>query len=399
VSGRDGTWEGAKIDEKIGRDRGLRILLTHPFCWPSVRRGAERFLAGLSNHLAQHGHEVTVLSTEPGPGSTSICEGVIYIRRPQPNNFILNAIGITPETQFIGTCFRYLLRDGARYDIIGSILYSDSIAAALSWPFHRTPYVMHITGFPYRRWLRRRPWDTLLMILAVKFAKRVAVHTRQCHQLLMHLFGVEGYVLPPPTDTSKFVLQRGRDIKAPRLLAAGAFSERRKGAHILVKAFELVKRQWPTAVLQFSGAVSDRTQTELLSLIPTSLHSDVLFSGTGSLEDLPLLYGQAAVTILPAVGEAFGMVLAESLACGTPVVGCRDGGIPEIIEEGVGYLFEPGGTRHAPGNFEALAEAILKTLDLYRDPDLALRCRESGMRFSWDRYGPAYEAFYSWPCR
>jgi glycosyltransferase involved in cell wall biosynthesis len=232
------------------------------------------------------------------------------------------------------------------------------------------------------------------MILAVRFAERVAVHTRQCHRLLADLFQVEGYVLPPPTDSNRFALKVGRDLAGPRLLAAGAFSERRKGAHILMKAFAIVKRAQPRAVLQFSGAVASQTQAELLSLVPEALHRDVLFTGAGKVDDLPSIYGQAAVTILPSVREAFGMVLAESLACGTPVVGSRDGGIPEIVEDGVGFLFEPGGTRHAPANFEGLADAILKTLDLYSDPNLAIRCRESGMRFSWCRYGTEYERFY-----
>ncbi|MBS1857793.1 MAG: glycosyltransferase family 4 protein [Acidobacteria bacterium] len=373
----------------------MKILITHPFCWPWVRRGAERYLAELSGHLARRGHEVTVLSTEPGPGSTSVSDGVTYIKRPQPRSRLLTAVGIPPETQFIGTCFRHLLRSRGRYDVVGAMLYSDSIGAMLSWPFHRIPCVVHITGFPYRRWLRRRPLDTLTMIVAVRFARRVAVHTRQSLQLLSELFGVDGYLLPPPTDTSRFTLRTERDLGSPILLAAGAFSERRKGGRILVKAFELVKRCRPTAILQFSGSVGAPMQRELLGLVPPALHRDILFTGTGKPEDLPSVYGRAAVTILPAVREAFGMVLAESLACGTPVVGGRDGGIPEIVEDGVGYLFDPGGTRREPANFEGLAEAILKALDLHADPDLPRRCRESGMRFSWDRYSPEYEAFYA----
>lgn len=372
----------------------MKVLLTHPFCWPYVRRGAERLLAETASHFARLGHDVTILSTEPGPGSVSVSDGVTYIRRPQPNSRVLKALGIPPETQFIGTCFRYLMRHGAQYDRIGCILYSDSVAAALTWPFHRRPYVVHITGFPYRRWIRRRPWDTLLMIVAVKFARRVSVHTRQCYDLLADLFGKQGFLLPPPTDATRFTLRVGRDLESPRLLAAGAFSERRKGAHILMKAFERVKARRPGAILQFSGAVTPAVKAELLSLIPASLHADVLFTGTGNADDLPSIYGKAAVTILPSVRECFGMVLVESLVCGTPVVGSRDGGIPEIVEDGVGFLFDPGGTRHAPANFEGLADAILKALDLYSDPGLAMRCRESGMRFSWERHGRAYEAFY-----
>lgn len=372
----------------------MRVLITHPFCWPYVRRGTERFLGEISSYFARLGHDVTVLSTEPGPGSITVSDGVTYVRKPQPNSRILKTIGIPPETQFIGSCLRFLMRHGAQYDMIGSLLYSDSVAAALTWPFHRRPYVVHITGFPYRRWIRRRPWDTLLMIIAVKFARRVLVLTPQCYDLLADLFGRQGCLIPPATDTKRFALRVGRDLESPRLLAAGAFSERRKGAHILMKAFAIVKTRHPRAILQLSGAVPPAMQAELLALIPASLHADVLFTGTGNVDDLPSIYANAAVTILPSVRECFGMVLVESLACGTPVVGSRDGGIPEIVEDGVGFLFDPGGTRHAPANFEGLADAILKALDLYSDPGLAMRCRESGMRFSWERHGRAYADFY-----
>src|SRR5258708_1559062 len=44
------------------------------------------------------------------------------------------------------------------------------------------------------------------------------------------------------------------------------------------------------------------------------------------------IYGEAWVSALPAVDEAFGLALVESLACGTPVVGYAQGGIPEILD-------------------------------------------------------------------
>jgi glycosyltransferase involved in cell wall biosynthesis len=48
------------------------------------------------------------------------------------------------------------------------------------------------------------------------------------------------------------------------------------------------------------------------------------------------------IFVLASVGEAFGMVLAEALACGVPVVGSRSGAIPEIVEDGrTGFLAKP----------------------------------------------------------
>ena len=47
--------------------------------------------------------------------------------------------------------------------------------------------------------------------------------------------------------------------------------------------------------------------------------------------DLMAAYREAWCTVLPAVREPFGLVLSESMACGTPVLGADAGGIPEVI--------------------------------------------------------------------
>ncbi len=44
------------------------------------------------------------------------------------------------------------------------------------------------------------------------------------------------------------------------------------------------------------------------------------------------MFRRAWVGVFSSLQEAFGMVLVESLACGTPVVGAGDGAIPEIID-------------------------------------------------------------------
>lgn len=66
---------------------------------------------------------------------------------------------------------------------------------------------------------------------------------------------------------------------------------------------------------------------------------------------------QAAVLVLPSVSEGWGNVIAEAMACGTPVVGSRVGGIPEqVVSEDYGYLCDP----NSPAN---IADKILLALN------------------------------------
>ena len=92
--------------------------------------------------------------------------------------------------------------------------------------------------------------------------------------------------------------------------------------------------------------------------------------------------------MLPSVNEAFGLVLAEALACGTPAVAAHRGGMPEVLggRDDVGATFE--------GGPDELAAALRHAIALHDDPETPARCREQAERFSTDRTADAYVALY-----
>jgi glycosyltransferase involved in cell wall biosynthesis len=101
-------------------------------------------------------------------------------------------------------------------------------------------------------------------------------------------------------------------------------------------------------------------------------------------------YVDADVVAYPSTDEIFGLVAAEALMCGTPVVVCDDSGCGEVVRAA-------GGGRQVPyGDAVALAAALQGLLD---DPAERRRCAESGRQWveqhlSWDRIAEATRALY-----
>jgi phosphatidylinositol alpha-mannosyltransferase len=101
------------------------------------------------------------------------------------------------------------------------------------------------------------------------------------------------------------------------------------------------------------------------------------------------------VTVLPALREPFGMVVLESLASGTPVVGARSGALPEILTDAaIGTLFEPGIDLDRPTNLDGLVQALDQGLALGARSETSERCRRAAEPFGWERLGPEFERLY-----
>ena len=105
----------------------------------------------------------------------------------------------------------------------------------------------------------------------------------------------------------------------------------------------------------------------------------VEFVGGVADEVLVKLYQRAAVTVLPSIdqSEAFGIVLAESMACGTPVVSSDLPGVRAVYENGVSGFSVP------PRDEKALAEKIGYILD---NPAKAREMGRAGRRLVGERY-------------
>lgn len=143
-----------------------------------------------------------------------------------------------------------------------------------------------------------------------------------------------------PIDVNVFkpvqAIQKDKNI----LLYVGRIHER-KGILELLNTFNLVAERNASIILKLAGDGNDSYIEELRSYITDKAQGRVHFLGKIPHNELTHLYNSAAVTVFPSRAEAFGITIAESMACGiAPIVTNRASG-PEIIQHGVsGWLVD-----------------------------------------------------------
>jgi spore coat protein SA len=209
-------------------------------------------------------------------------------------------------------------------------------------------------------------------------------------------------------DTNHFVgnenYKNNRDRNQPKLLYVGRISAE-KGIHDLIDAFKEVVKKYPKATLNLVGPETNASKEfvirinddpvvldlvrflpssylkQLKSRIPPELSDRINFVGAIEQEQILEYYWDADILVNPSLSESFGMSLAEAMACRTPVIGTRIGGMTSVIEEGkTGLLVEPA-------NPDALAKAIIdlvENLELRQQMGIEGHLRANKL-FTWDK--------------
>jgi glycosyltransferase involved in cell wall biosynthesis len=132
---------------------------------------------------------------------------------------------------------------------------------------------------------------------------------------------------------------------------------------------ELFRQQVP---LYLVIAGEGKEEFRLRQLADNWLPGRVRFLGKVAREDMYRFYSAGDLFAFPGIRESLGMVYLEAQSCGLPVVAFADGGVPEVVADGVsGYLVSPFDTR-------AFNEAIARLL---ADPTLRKRMGEAAGQY------------------
>lgn len=173
--------------------------------------------------------------------------------------------------------------------------------------------------------------------------------------------------------------------------------EHRKGTIDLLHAVPLVLRDFPDASFVLIGAdrphcPGGRTHAQYLrEEFPPEVQRRVQLLGRLPDADVESWLRRATLFAAPSVYESFGLIFLEAMRWGTPVIGTRAGGIPEIIDHDRTGVLVP------PRDPESLAAAIIALL---RDPARRQRLGEAGRQrsetgFSSQRMGQQMVELYA----
>lgn len=190
-----------------------------------------------------------------------------------------------------------------------------------------------------------------------------------------------------PQDQQQAREKLGLKLNQPVLLFVGRLDPF-KGPDLLLRAATMMDEK-AQIVIVGGKATGDKEVKQLQELaVQLKISKRVNFLGAKPQNELPMIYSAADITVIPSYHESFGLAAVESLACGTPVVATRVGGLKTVVQHSeTGYLVP-----RCPGFFAERLDILLQNPELLKRMRLA--ARPSVLQFSWKNVARKMQGVY-----
>ena len=161
-----------------------------------------------------------------------------------------------------------------------------------------------------------------------------------------------------PVEPARLGSGAGREGEAgrpaPRRIVVPRRLYEKNGVEYLVRAVPRMARTLAGLQVVVVGDGPERARLKALAR-ELGVGERMRFLGARAHDEMPGLLCSGEVAVFPSLMEATSVAALECMACGVPVAASRVGGLPEIVDESVGALFEPADP-------EGLADAVLALL-------------------------------------
>ncbi|MGW3173801.1 glycogen synthase [Streptomyces sp. NPDC001153] len=251
-------------------------------------------------------------------------------------------------------------------------------------------------GYALSSWAERTAVEAADAVIAVSGAMREDILA--CYPALdparVHVVhnGIDTHLYRPDRGTDALT-RHGIDPARPYVLFVGRITRQKGVPHLLRAARDIDPG---VQVVLCAGAPDtpeiDREFRELFEELSRMRAGVFWIPQMLPRPEVVQLLTRAAVFVCPSVYEPLGIVNLEAMACGTPVVASRVGGIPEVVDDGrTGVLVD------VDEEFESRLAAALEAV--LGDPEAARRMGEAGreraaLEFGWDAVARRTAALY-----
>lgn len=334
------------------------------------RGGLERSLFDVCQQLAQRGHDITLLYEEPGDQLAlfeKFCKRIIRVSSYRLKlNFLKDILAIPTDAN----------------TVIYSNQYNNFFFGSTLATIKKNPFVCHLRlhasteSGHFKKIKQSLTLSKIDRYIAISEAVKIDWSTQlkiSPEKIDIVYNGIDFQNFQSSEDLYSIKSKWGLAPQEKVISYVGRL-ETDKGIETLIRAFALLKKTGVPAKLLIAGKPLFSGEDYPTSLAKLAEHvgiaNDVKF--LGHLSDTRPIYQLSDVNVLPSLWlEAFGRVIIESMACGTPSLGSQVGGIPEVLTgEFSDWLFTPGD--------EHDLYIKLKTILYWRDtdPGLVQRCRQ-----------------------
>ncbi len=329
----------------------MKIGLVCPYTW-DVPGGVQEHIRGLAEALIDLGHQVSVISPAdddaPLPGYVVPAGRAVPV--PYNGSVARLAFGFLSASRV-----RRWLKEGG-FDVLHVHEPAAPSLSLLACWVADGPIVATVhTAIPRSRAMHAA--EPILQSALEKISGRIAVSEAARTTLVEH-FGGDAVLIPNGVAVRKFEKADplpGWPGEGGALGFLGRMDEPRKGFAILLRAFEMLAAERQALRLLVAG---HGDADEVLAKTPAGLRDRIVMLGQVSDEDKIRVYHSVDVFCAPNTGgESFGIVLAEAMAAGAPIVASDLEAFRQVLRRGqAGELFPTG-------NAAELAAAAGRMLD------------------------------------
>jgi len=354
--------------------RSLRIGMVSPYGL-DIPGGVQIHIRELAEHFIAQGHDVSVIS--PVSDEESIIDPwLVSAGRPVPIPFngsvarvLFGPIAASRVRQWISQ---------GDFDILHmhepgipsiSLLACWAAEGAMVGTFHASTPKMRVIASV----------GPLIEPMIEKLSARIAV-SEMAQETLKNLYGTEAVVIPNGIDCSRFARARGmEELRSPnglRIGFLGRFEETRKGLPLLLEALPKIMKVLPGVELVVAGPGDS---AKVLSKVDPHVAQRVKFLGRLSEEEKVKFLACLNLYIAPNTGgESFGIILAEAMASGTPILASNIPAFLDLLAVG------DSGVTFASEDSSDLAGKVVELLrNRTRLRELAENGSRSAIRFDW----------------